>query len=109
MLIGKVVNNVWATRKDDRLRGLKLMVVEIEGFENRTIVAADYIGAGEGDKVIITTGSQGEAMSALTRMANGDHKKVTITPNDMVIAMQLQHDMLWWVLLEVFSLDIKGH
>ena len=33
------------------------MVVEIEGFENRTIVAADYIGAGEGDKVIITTGS----------------------------------------------------
>ena len=57
MLIGKVVNNVWATRKDDRLRGLKLMVVEIEGFENRTIVAADYIGAGEGDKVIITTGS----------------------------------------------------
>ena len=35
--------------------------------------------------VIITTGSQGEAMSALTRMANGDHKKVTITSNDMVI------------------------
>ena len=35
--------------------------------------------------VIITTGSQGEAMSALTRMANGDHKKVTITPNDMII------------------------
>ena len=35
--------------------------------------------------VIITTGSQGEAMSALTRMAAGDHKKVTITPNDMVI------------------------
>ncbi len=35
--------------------------------------------------VIITTGSQGETMSALTRMANGDHKKVTITPNDMVI------------------------
>ena len=30
---------------------------QIEGFENRTIVAADYIGAGEGDKVIITTGS----------------------------------------------------
>ena len=35
--------------------------------------------------VIITTGSQGEAMFALTRMANGDHRKVTITPNDMVI------------------------
>ena len=35
--------------------------------------------------VIITTGSQGETMSALTRMAAGEHKKVVITPNDMVI------------------------
>ena len=35
--------------------------------------------------VIITTGSQGETMSALTRMANGEHKKVSITPNDLVI------------------------
>ena len=35
--------------------------------------------------VIITTGSQGETMSALTRMAAGEHKKVVITPNDLVI------------------------
>jgi len=35
--------------------------------------------------VILTTGSQGEAMSALTRMASGEHKKVEITPNDLVI------------------------
>ena len=35
--------------------------------------------------VIMTTGSQGETMSALTRMANGEHKKVTITSNDLVI------------------------
>ena len=35
--------------------------------------------------VIITTGSQGEPMSALTRMANGEHKKVTLTRNDLVI------------------------
>ncbi len=35
--------------------------------------------------VIITTGSQGETMSALTRMASGEHKKVEITPNDLVI------------------------
>ena len=35
--------------------------------------------------VIITTGSQGETMSALTRMATGEHKKVKITANDLVI------------------------
>ncbi len=35
--------------------------------------------------VIITTGSQGEPMSALTRMAAGDHKKVKITSNDLII------------------------
>ncbi len=35
--------------------------------------------------VIITTGSQGETMSALTRMAAGEHRKVKITQNDLVI------------------------
>ncbi|MCD8048614.1 MAG: ribonuclease J [Clostridia bacterium] len=35
--------------------------------------------------VIITTGSQGEPMSALTRMAYSDHKKIEITKNDLVI------------------------
>ncbi len=35
--------------------------------------------------VLITTGSQGEPMSALTRMAMNGHKKVTITPNDFII------------------------
>ena len=35
--------------------------------------------------IIITTGSQGETMSALTRMASGVHKKVKITANDLVI------------------------
>ena len=35
--------------------------------------------------VIITTGSQGEPMSALTRMSQSDHKKVGIVPDDTVI------------------------
>ncbi|GMA99384.1 ribonuclease J [Pelosinus sp. IPA-1] len=35
--------------------------------------------------VIITTGSQGEPMSALTRMAMSDHRKVDITPSDTII------------------------
>lgn len=35
--------------------------------------------------VIITTGSQGEPMSALTRMSTGDHRQVNVTPNDFII------------------------
>jgi len=35
--------------------------------------------------VLITTGSQGESMAALSRMANGSHRKVTIGESDVVI------------------------
>ncbi|MBP9478040.1 MAG: EutN/CcmL family microcompartment protein [Sebaldella sp.] len=58
MLIGKVIGNVWATRKDPKLSGLKLMVVEIHDSNGaKSIVAADYIGAGIGDSVIVVSGS----------------------------------------------------
>ena len=35
--------------------------------------------------VLITTGSQGESMAALSRMASGMHRKVRIKPNDVVV------------------------
>lgn len=35
--------------------------------------------------VLITTGSQGESMAALSRMASGMHRKVHITPNDVIV------------------------
>lgn len=57
----------------------------IKGAEDIFIDIDNIKNYSDDQLVIITTGSQGEAMSALTRMANGDHKKVTITSNDMVI------------------------
>ena len=39
----------------------------------------------ENKTVLITTGSQGESMAALSRMANGMHRKVSIGPTDTVI------------------------
>lgn len=51
-----------------------------------TVVSLDAITRmPEGEAVIVTTGSQGEPLSALTRMACGDHRKVNITSRDMVI------------------------
>lgn len=50
------------------------------------VIDINMINCYPADKlVIITTGSQGEPMSALTRMAFSDHRKVEIHPNDYVI------------------------
>ena len=50
------------------------------------LVSIDMINKYPADKlVLITTGSQGEPMSALTRMAFSDHRKVEITENDLII------------------------
>lgn len=51
-----------------------------------TLIDLDEVDRYPKDKVvIITTGSQGEAMSALTRMAFSSHKKINIEPTDLVI------------------------
>ncbi len=53
---------------------------------DNVIISIDEINNYTPEKlVIVTTGSQGEPMSALHRMAFSDHRKVRITPNDMII------------------------
>lgn len=54
MKIGKVIGSVWATRKAQCLQGQTFLVVESCGEE---IVAADQVGAGPGDRVLLATGT----------------------------------------------------
>lgn len=60
MLICKVIGHVWATKKEAELEGLKLMVVkETETNEKNgaVFVAADQVGAGVGEQVLVVSGS----------------------------------------------------
>lgn len=61
MYMAKVVGNVVATRKDESLIGYKLMIVNKIDAKGNLIesqeVAADYVGAGIGDYVLICKGS----------------------------------------------------
>jgi ribonuclease J len=55
-------------------------------FGKDTLISIDAINNYSNDKItIITTGSQGEPMSALSRMASSEHKKVNIVEGDLVI------------------------
>lgn len=56
MEIASVVGHVWATKKEDTLTGFKLMVVQpLTGGAN--YVAADIVGAGIGERVLVVNGS----------------------------------------------------
>jgi ribonuclease J len=55
-------------------------------IDNDVFIGIDAINKYPPEKVtIITTGSQGEPMSALSRIANGEHKKVSIVEGDLVV------------------------
>ena len=70
-----MINMIETAREIGYIDAPENMFIDIDMIKNYT----------DEQLVIITTGSQGETMSALTRMAAGEHKKVVITPNDMVI------------------------
>ena len=70
-----MINMIDAVRELEYLDAPEDLFIDIDMIKNYN----------DDQLVLITTGSQGETMSALTRMANGEHKKVTITGNDLVI------------------------
>ena len=62
-------------------RDLGLLRVDsglVVGLDEATILPPDEI-------LLMSTGSQGEPMSALGRMATGDHRHITIAPGDTVV------------------------
>ena len=59
MIAAKVMDSIWSTRKADSLIGLKFMLVEVLGGidAGRLMIAADTIGAGVGERVLVCIGS----------------------------------------------------
>ena len=61
MIVAKVVGNIWATRKEESLSGMKLMIVQaidaVTKEKRKSFVAVDQVGAGIGEMVIVSTGS----------------------------------------------------
>lgn len=76
VLSGRSMLNVMETaRKLGYLRAKKDTLIDINDMKKYK----------PGDLTIITTGSQGEPMSALTRIAYGEHRKIHLIPDDVVI------------------------
>ncbi len=67
MLVGRVVGEVWSTKKHETLVGLRLLMIDpIEGESTAKsgrpmglIVAADPVGAGVGEEVVVAYGRAG--------------------------------------------------
>lgn len=61
MIIGRVTGSAVSTIKDAKLNGLKLLIVHETTVTNELVgsafIAADTVGAGEGELVLVVTGS----------------------------------------------------
>ena len=61
MLIAKVVGNLWSTKKNERMHAIRLLIVQPLDAElkphGNVLVAADEIGAGKGEQVLVSQGS----------------------------------------------------
>ncbi len=61
MFLGKVIGTVWSTKKDENLVGAKFLIVrqlDLDlSLKSNFVVAVDSVGAGEGEVVLVATGS----------------------------------------------------
>jgi len=66
MFLAKVIGNVVSTQKDERLIGSKLLIIkkinENGEMQEDMLVAADTVGAGNGEIVLVITGSTARLM-----------------------------------------------
>jgi len=62
MYLGKVIGNVWATKKYEALFSLKMMIVQPISAERTNlgepIIAVDTVGAGPGETILYITASE---------------------------------------------------
>lgn len=76
MLIGRVVGTCVATRKDEKLEGMKMLVVQQTDVTGKNtggvVVAIDSVGAGTGEIVLFAAGSSAR-QTALTKDKPVDH------------------------------------
>ena len=97
MILAKVVGQIWSTRKEETLRGIKFLVVqpinltfdsdgivkEVQNYGN-TLVAGDKIGAGEGEIVMIVAGSSARQSEGDTHLPI-DANVVGIVDSEMFV------------------------
>lgn len=61
MILARVIGTVWATRKDEKLVGMKFQIVKPVDLNYKTkegfLVAVDAVGAGVGEIVLVVQGS----------------------------------------------------
>lgn len=67
MFLGRVIGTVWSTKKDESLVGAKFLIVRELSLDlkekERFVVAVDSVGAGEGEVVLVATGSSSRMTS----------------------------------------------
>lgn len=61
MLLGRIVGDIWSTKKNDKIHALRLLFVQPLGKDlspvGEVLIAADEIGAGVDEMVIVTQGA----------------------------------------------------